>query len=73
MRSPARSVRSGLRSFRGPWRPLPARASFAMSFFTQTSPGGPPVQDPGWTVAVPGLTFLVLAAVVWWIWRRLAD
>lgn len=30
-------------------------------------------QDPGWTVLIPGLVFLVLAAIVWWIWRRLAD
>jgi len=30
-------------------------------------------QDPGWSAVLPGLIFLVLAAVVWWIWRRLAD
>ena len=30
-------------------------------------------QDPGWTVLIPGLVFLVLAAIVWWIWRHLAD
>ena len=34
---------------------------------------GPPPQDPGLTPFVPAAAFILLAAVVWWIWRRLAD
>lgn len=39
----------------------------------QTVVEGPPPQDPGLTPYVPAVAFIVLAAVVWWIWRRLAD
>jgi len=34
---------------------------------------GPEAQDPGWGAAAPAVIFLVMAAIVWWIWRRLAD
>lgn len=30
-------------------------------------------EDPGWTVAVPAIVFLVLAVIAWWLWRWLAD
>jgi len=39
----------------------------------QTVVEGPPPQDPGLVPFVPALAFVVLAAVTWWIWRRLAD
>ncbi len=67
-------------------RPRPARAGSgpsavpgsAMSLtpllpLLQTVVEGPPPQDPGLVPYIPAVAFVVLAAVVWWIWRRLAD
>lgn len=39
----------------------------------QTVVEGPPPQDPGLVPYVPAVAFVLLAAVAWWIWRRLAD
>lgn len=33
----------------------------------------PPIQGPGWTVAVPAVLFLVTAAGTWALWRHFAD
>jgi hypothetical protein len=49
------------------------RRSSLLVVLSQAPEAGFQPQDPGWTVVIPGLVFIVLAAVVWWIWRRLAD
>jgi hypothetical protein len=39
----------------------------------QTVVEGPPPQDPGLVPYIPAAAFVLLAAVVWWIWRRIAG
>ena len=34
---------------------------------------GPPPQDPGIVPWIPAVGFLVLAGIVWAIWRKLAE
>lgn len=45
----------------------------AAATLVQTVVEGPPPQDPGLVPYVPAAAFVVLAAVVWWIWRRIAG
>lgn len=45
----------------------------APALVAQTVVEGPPPQDPGLVPFIPAVAFILLAFLVWWIWRRLAD